>query len=433
MAPTLIPTPSLIEKDRTCIWHPFTQAKTARSPIPIVKAKGVYLYTEDEQRYLDGISSWWVNLHGHAHPYIIERIQAQLEVLDHVIFADFTHAPAIDLAYRLLTLLPGEMSKIFYSDNGSTAVEVALKIALQYWYNRDPRTRKTKVICFNQGYHGDTFGAMSAAGKNEFHRPFWSHLFEVEAIDPPVHGQENQSLSQLQSILREETAACFIFEPLILGSGGMILYPAAGLDNLIQLCHRYDVLTIADEVMTGFGRTGTLFACQQLRETPDLICLSKGLTGGFLPLGATACTEHIFKAFLGDHLQQAFLHGHSYTANPLTCSSALASLDLLLQSSCSIQIEVITTSHRAFCQQWRHHPKLKRCENLGTILALEYDSQESSYFHSMRDRLYSFFLDRGILLRPLGNVLYVMPPYCIQADELMFIYDQIILTLEGSL
>jgi adenosylmethionine---8-amino-7-oxononanoate aminotransferase len=431
MATMFFQTSSLIEKDRACVWHPFTQMKTARPPIPIVRAKGIYLYAENGDRYLDAISSWWVNLHGHTHPYIAQKIQAQSEILEHVIFADFTHAPAVELASRLLSILPGVMTKIFYSDNGSTSVEIALKIALQYWHNQ--KISKTKVVCFKNSYHGDTFGTMSAAGKNEFNRPFWRHLFDVESIDPPTKGQEDKSLSQLQSILEQDEVACFIFEPLILGSGGMIIYSPNGLDRLIQRCKEHQVLTIADEVMTGFGRTGTLFACNQLREQPDLICLSKGLTGGFLPLGVTACSERIFQAFLGDHLQQAFLHGHSYTANPLACSSALASLDLLLENSCFLQRKTIESLHHTFCQKWRSHPKLKRCEMLGTILALEYHSKTHSYFDSLRDRLYYFFLDKGVLLRPLGNVLYILPPYCIQVEELQFIYDQITLTLEGDL
>ncbi len=431
MATTLVQTPSLVEKDRACIWHPFTQMQTARPQIPIVRAKGAYLYAEDGTSYLDAISSWWVNLHGHAHPYIVQKIKSQAEILEHVIFADFTHAPAVELASKLLSILPGTMSKVFYSDNGSTAVEVALKIALQYWHNRN--TPKTKVICFKNSYHGDTFGAMSAAGRNEFNRPFWKHLFDVESIDPPLKGQEDKSLIQLQSILNKSAIACFIFEPLVLGSGGMVIYPSDGLSRLIQCCRQHDVLTIADEVMTGFGRTGTLFASEQVNEKPDLICLSKGLTGGFLPLGVTACTNDIYNAFLGDHLHQAFLHGHSYTANPLACSSALASLDLLLEDACNEQRRTIAECHKEFCRQWQSHPKLKRCESLGTILVLEYQAENSSYFQPMRDCLYHFFLSKGILLRPLGNVLYILPPYCIQADELKFIYDHIILTLEGDL
>jgi adenosylmethionine-8-amino-7-oxononanoate aminotransferase len=431
MATTFQQTSSLVEKDRACIWHPFTQMHTARPPIPIVKAKGVYLYTEDGSSYLDAISSWWVNLHGHAHPYIVDKIKSQAEILEHVIFADFTHGPAVELASKLLSILPGEMSKVFYSDNGSTAVETALKMALQYWHNK--KTPKTKVICLKSSYHGDTFGAMSAAGKNEFNRPFWNHLFDVESIAIPVEGREEAALSQLQFLLKQGDVACFIFEPLVLGLGGMVIYPSSGLDSLIECCKQHGVLTIADEVMTGFGRTGTLFACDQLAHKPDFICLSKGLTGGFLPLGVTACTEDIFNAFLSNELSQALLHGHSYSGNPIACSSALASLDLLLENRCSLQREMINALHQDFCNHWSRHPKLSRCECLGTILVLEYRVEQSSYFQPMRDRLYHFFLSKGILLRPFGNVLHVMPPYCIQPDELKLIYDHIIFTLEGDL
>lgn len=433
MATTSITPSSLVKRDRACIWHPFTQMQTARPPIPLVKGKGLYLYSEEGKRYMDGISSWWVNLHGHAHPYIREKINEQAEILEHAIFADFTHAPAVDLASRLLAILPKTMSRVFYSDNGSTAVEAAIKIALQYWYNKNAQTTKTRVICFKNSYHGDTFGAMSAAGKNEFNRPFWKHLFEVDPIDPPLKGREELTFSQLQSILKKDESACFIFEPLVLGSGGMIMYPADILNRLIQTCKEHGVLTIADEVMTGFGRTGTLFACSQFHETPDLMCLSKGITGGFLPLGATICTEEIHNSFLGEHLHQAFLHGHSYTANPLACSSALASLDLLLDKSCSMQRKMIADRHKAFCCKWLGHSRLTRCESLGTILALEYRVESTSYFQPIRDTLYRFFLDKEILLRPLGNVLYVLPPYCISSDELSYIYEQIILTLEGNL
>lgn len=422
---------SIAEKDRAYVWHPFTQMQTARPPIPIVKALGVYLYAEDERRYLDGISSWWVNLHGHRHPYIVEKIQRQLEHLDHVLFADFTHSSAVELAARLMPLLPGAMSKIFYTDNGSTAVEVALKMALQYWVNQDPSTPKIKIICFEGSYHGDTFGAMSVAGRSAFNKPFWKYLFDVESIEVPFKGREEASMQQMKAIVSRGDTACFIFEPLILGSGGMKIYSAEALDALLKLCREHQVLSIADEVMTGFGRTGSLFACEQLKiGSPDIICLSKGLTGGFLPLGVTACTQEIYEAFLGDQLQSALLHGHSYTANPLACTSALASLDLLLHPFCTNQREEIAVSHQAFCEQWKKHPKLKRCESIGTILVLEYLTEaQGAYFDPMRDKLYQFFLDRGILLRPLGPVLYVLPPYSIQKEELGFIYEHIIQTL----
>lgn len=424
---------ALIEKDRALIWHPFTQMGMGRLPIPIAKGQGLYLYGTDGTRYSDAISSWWVNLHGHAHPYIVEKIKSQAEQLEHVIFADFTHAPAIALASRLLSILPGRMDKIFYSDNGSTAVETALKMALQYWHNQHSKTKRTQVICFRNAYHGDTFGAMSAAGKNTFNKPFWNHLFEVDSIDPPLQGHEERSLTQLQALLKKGDAACFIFEPRVMAAGGMIIYPQEGLNALIDCCKQQGVLTIADEVMTGFGRTDRLFACDSLHATPDLICLSKGITGGFLPLGATACTAPIYAAFLSSRLEKALLHGHSYAGNPLACSSALASLDLLLEESCAQRRAKIAACHREFCRKWASHPKLIRCESLGTLLALEYKTDQASYFTPLRDRLYNFFLEQGTLLRPLGNVLYLLPPYCIEAEELENIYQQIIQTLEGDL
>ncbi|MCE2983360.1 MAG: adenosylmethionine--8-amino-7-oxononanoate transaminase [Parachlamydia sp.] len=419
---------SLSGLDRLFVWHPFTQAKTAPPPIPIVKGEGVYLYDERGNAYIDGISSWWTNLHGHAHPFITSKIKEQAERLEHVLFAGFTHAPAVHLAEKLIACLPGKMSKIFYTDNGSTAVEAALKMALQFWKNRGEE--RTQVICFKHSYHGDTFGAMSAAGRNEFNRPFWSHLFKTVAIDPPFLGKEEASIDQLKKILTRERLACFIFEPLVLAAGGMRIYPETGLNELLKICKEAGVLTIADEVMTGFGRTGPLFACKHLNEAPDFYCLSKGLTGGFLPLGAVACREEIFEAFLSDQTELAFLHGHSYTANPLACASALASLDLLLAPACTEGRRCIESLHKEFCLHWQGHPALTRCECKGTLLAIDYKAESQTYFQPMKERLHDFFLKQGILLRPLGNVLYVLPPYCINEAELQLIYAQISQTFE---
>lgn len=421
--------PTLIEKDRACLWHPFSQMQTLK-PIPIVRADGAFLFSEDGKRYLDATSSWWVNLHGHGHPYILDKIKSQLESMQQIIFADFTHAPGADLAERLLQILPGQMSKIFYSDNGSTAVEAALKIALQYWNNKE--TPKSKVISFKNSFHGETFGSMSASGKNDFNQPFWKHLFEIESIDPPIKGHEQASFSQLQALLDKGDVACFIFEPLVLGVGGMITYPPEGLDRLIELCQQNDVLTIADEVMTGFGRTGTLFACDKLQHQPDLICLAKGLSGGFLPLATTACTQDVYHAFLSLDRSKAFLHGHSYTGNPIACSSALASLDLLLSEDCQLKRQQIEACHREFCEKWNSHPRLKRCEHLGTLLVVDYQTTQANSPQTMRDNLYHFFIKKSISTRPLGTVLYILPPYCISKSDLQYIYDQIVVTLESN-
>lgn len=411
---------NLAELDRQYIWHPFTQMQTSGSAIAIVKGEGTHLIDENGRRYIDAISSWWVNLHGHSHPYIAGKIAEQATQLEHVLFAGFTHATAVELAARLIALLPHNLSKIFYSDNGSTAVETALKMALQYIYNIKPIHQRKKIICLKHSYHGDTFGAMSAAGRNHFNKPFWSYLFDVESIDAPREGCEGDSIIQMELLLKKGDVVCFIFEPLILGAGGMKIYSLSGLNSLLSLCRKHGVLLIADEVMTGFGRTGPLFASSLLKERPDMICLSKGITGGFLPLGATVCTEEIYNGFLGAGIDKALLHGHSYTANPLACSAALASLDILLTESTEQRRSNIAKQHQNFCLEFKFHPKLKRCEALGTILVLEYATECSLYQH---------FLDRGILVRPLGNVLYIMPPYCISSIDLEYIYEQIKVTL----
>ncbi len=427
-------TSSLVERDRRVIWHPFTQMKLACDPLAVVKGEGVYLFTECGKKILDGISSWWVNLHGHAHPYIIEKIWGQAKILEQVLFAGFTHEPAITLAERLLALLPASFEKIFYTDNGSTAVEAALKMTLQYFFNKNEQTKRIKVVCFKDGYHGDTFGAMSVAGKNDFNKPFRKHLFAVEMIDAPLRGNEENSLKQLQAILAKEDIACFIFEPLVLASGGMKIYSKEGLDALLSECKTHGVLTIADECMTGFGRLGPLFASHEMKEKPDIICLSKGITGGFLPLGVTAVKESVFQAFYSDDRSQALLHGHSYTANPLSCTAALASLDLLEKEECTNARIRIAKKQKAFVMKWKDHPKLNRCESIGTILVVEYKTAEgTSYFHPLRDRLYHHFLNHNILLRPIGNTLYVLTPYCITDNELEQIHQQIIFTLEKEL
>lgn len=395
-------------------------------------------------KYLDAISSWWVNIHGHAHPYIAKKIAEQALILEQVIFAGFTHEPAIKLAERILKLLPGNFSKVFYSDDGSTAVEVALKMAFQYWHNKGkPRM---KIIAFKNGYHGDTFGAMSASGRGVFTKPFFPFLFEVVHIDPPLQGNEKKSFRQLKSIIGRPSSslpAAFIFEPLVMGAGGMLMYPPEPLDRMIDLCRRQGVLTIADEVMTGFGRTGKLFASEHVKNQPDIICLSKGLTGGFLPMGITACTENIYRAFFSDDRSKTFFHGHSYTANPLACAAANASLDLAEKRKLMQSIRRIHSQHLGFLKKFKNNPKAHNVRVTGTILAFELQTsnpnpqfsdcrnfgkatQASDYFHPSRSRIYNFFIERGILLRPLGNTVYVMPPYCIRDNELKKVYDAIV-------
>jgi len=418
---------SLVERDRDLIWHPYTQMQNAVSHIPIVRGEGVYLIAEDGKKYIDAVSSWWVNIHGHSHPHIAQKVAEQLRTLEHVIFAGFTHPGAIELAERLLNILPSGQSKVFYSDNGSTAVEVALKMCFQYHNNLgDPRT---KVLAFNNSYHGDTFGAMAVSSRSAFTRPFEKLLFDVEFIDVPNAGNIEQLKGQISELASD--LAAFIFEPLVQGAGGMLMYEAKYLDELIMHCKKIGILTIADEVMTGFGRTGKLFASDHLLEQADLMCFSKGLTGGTMALGITTCTLDIYNAFLSDDKLKTLFHGHSFTANPVACSAALASMDILLSKETGSSIDMITQSHRDFLIKIKDHPRLKNIRQTGTILAMEWvTSAETSYFNNLRDNLYNFFLDQGIILRPLGNILYILPPYCIKSEQLQYIYAKIEEALE---
>lgn len=417
---------NLTERDQKVIWHPYTQMKNALPHIPIVRGDGVYVFDEDGKRYIDAVSSWWVNIHGHSHPYIAQKVAEQLNVLEHVIFAGFTHEPAVLLAERLLPILPGKQDKVFYTDNGSTAVEVALKMCLQYWDNKD--TPKTKILAFKNAYHGDTFGAMSVSGRSIFTDAFNSLLFDVEFIDLPNKGNISQLTSHISNL---KDTACFIFEPLILGSGGMLMYEAKYLDQLLSACKEAAILTIADEVMTGFGRTGTYFACEKLTNKPDIICLSKGLTGGTMPLGVTTCTNEIFKAFLSDDKLKTLYHGHSFTANPIACVASLASLDILLKSETLQNIKRIEAKHAIFLEEIEAHAKVKAIRQTGTIIAIEWETgNETSYLSNLRNLLYAYFLEKGIILRPLGNIIYILPPYVISDEDLDYIYAAIKSALE---
>lgn len=413
---------SLTDRDISVIWHPYTQMETAPPPIPIVSGSGVLLKDENGKDYIDAISSWWVNIHGHSNKYIAEKIADQAQLLEHCIFAGFTHPPAVNLAERLIPHLPGNQSKIFYSDNGSTAVEVALKMAIQYWHNKGQH--KPKLLAFKNAYHGDTFGAMSVSGRSIFTAAFDEYLFEVIFIDPPT--DESPDLSELETLLEANEVAGFIFEPLLLGSGGMIMYNGEGLDKIIRLCRRNNVLIIADEVLTGFGRTGREFAMDYQQEKPDIICLSKGLTGGTMALGVTACTQDIYKAFLSQDKLKTLFHGHSFTANPIACATALASLDLFEDPSCGENIRRIMARHMSFAEKLKQYEQVKNVRQLGTIIAFEVKtSDKDSYVNQRRDYFYNFFLERNILLRPLGNTLYILPPYCISDEQLDTVYAAI--------
>ena len=403
---------SLTDRDQAVLWHPYTQAQTAAAPLPIARADGVWLYTEDGRRILDGISSWWVNIHGHSHPKLNAALAAQASELEHVVFAGCTHRPAVELAERLLEILPAGLARVFYSDNGSTAVEVALKLAIQYWRNRGEAQRKT-IVTLHNAYHGDTVGAMSASEDSVFTRAFSNLLFPVTRVS---------GLEDMERCLKVQPVAAVIIEPMLQGAGGMIVWPAEFVAGVRRLCDKYGALMIADEVLTGFGRTGKMFACEHAAIAPDIICLSKALTGGYLPLGATATTAAVYEAFLSDDRAKTFFHGHSYTANPLACAVALASLDLFRDEAALANVTRLEQQLRAGFEQFR---SLGDVRVIGGVAAVELTSSKPGYLHQIGPRLAAAFLDRGLLLRPLGNVVYFMPPYCISESETTWALDQI--------
>ena len=433
---------SLVDRDRACLWHPYTQALTQPPPLAIARAEGVYLYTEDGRRILDGISSWWVNIHGHAHPKLNAALAAQARELEHVVFAGCTHGPAVELAERLLRLLPAGLSRIFYSDNGSTAVEVALKMARQYWVNRGQPQRRT-FVTLHHAYHGDTVGAMSASEDSVFTRAFAPLLFSVERAHAPYCYRcplgltratcQIDCLGDLERHLREggDTIAGVLLEPMLQAAGGMIVWPAEFLAGARRLCDQCGTLLIADEVLTGFGRTGRMFASEHAGVRPDLVCLSKALTAGYLPMGATAATEAIYEAFLGEDRGKTFFHGHSYTANPLACAVALASLDLFEEGAVLDRVRALERQMRDGLEPLRRIGCVGDVRVIGGVGIVELESESAGYLDGLGPRLAGAFLERGILLRPLGNVLYFMPPYVITEDEAAWALEQIHRVVEG--
>jgi len=405
---------SLADRDRAVVWHPYTQMLAAPAPIAVARAEGVWLCTEDGRRILDGISSWWVNIHGHSHPKLNAALAAQARELEHVVFAGCTHRPAVELAERLVALLPQGLARVFYSDNGSTAVEVALKLAVQYWRNLGQTKRRTFVTLHNS-YHGDTVGAMSASEDSVFTRAFSPLLFPVARAS---------GLAEIEQKLRDspETVAAVLIEPMLQGAGGMIVWPKEFVAGVRQLCDRYETLLIADEVLTGFGRTGKMFACEHAGITPDILCLSKGLTAGYLPLGVTATTARIYEAFLSDDRTKTFFHGHSYTANPLACAVALASLDLFREEPVLQRVVRLEAQLRDGFARLSSRGDVRV---IGGVGAVELASDRPGYLDQSGPRLAAAFLKRGLLLRPLGNVVYFMPPYCITESEAAWALDQI--------
>lgn len=420
---------NLSERDKLHNWHPYTQHKTAKHFPAIVKGEGALLWDENNKEYIDAIASWWVNPFGHSNKTIADAIYKQLTTLEHVLFGGFTHEPAVLLAEKLMEILPSNQKKLFYSDNGSTAVEVAIKVAMQYFYNQN--TKKTKIIAFQDAFHGDTFAAMAASGISFFTEAFQGSLLEVVRIPVPTIGNEEKSIQTLEELVKTNEYSAFIFEPLVQGAAGMVMYQPEVLDKLIAICKHNNVFTIADEVMTGFGKTGKIFASDYLVEKPEMMCLSKALTGGTIPMAITTFTQEIFDGFYDDDTNKALFHGHTFTANPTGCAAALASIQLLQTEEMQLNIERIHQSHLKFESAIKNHPKVKTTRVLGVIFALEVTTEnQESYYGTLRNKLYDFFIENRIILRPVGNIVYILPPYVISQDQLEKVYQTIEKALE---
>lgn len=420
---------TLLSQKTYPIWHPNTQKRLEEDPIKVLSAKGSYLTLEDGKKVLDMTCSWWVTLHGHSHPFIAKAIARQAKTLEQVLFANFTHDPAIELSKKLLHHLPKNLSKVFFSDNGSTAIEVAIKMAYQYWLNLGEKKR-TRFLCFENAYHGDTVGAMSASSRSIFSQQFDPLLFPVDRAPFPaifegdceIEQSEKKALKAIQTLFHQHKNqyAAVLLEPLIQGAGGMRMCRPQFLQALEKIAKEENTLIIYDEVFVGFGRTGDWFACIKAKTSPNIICLSKGITGGFLPLSVTICSEDIYQAFYQNDPAKTFFHGHSYTANPLGCSAGIASLELLEKKPQVFQnMEKI---HRQCSRSLQRHPRVKNLRFCGTIAAFDLEVQEAGYLNLIGTKLRKYCLTQGLYIRPLGNTVYIMPPYCTSKKELSSTY-----------
>lgn len=415
----------LLLKDQQFVWHPFTQTFSAASPLQIKSAKGTLLYGMDDESYIDANSSWWVNVHGHAHPHIGKALREQFETLDHIIFAGATHPKAVELSERICGLLPDTFQKVFFSDNGSTATEVALKMVFQYFFNQG--IEKKHVMAMSGSYHGDTFGAMSVGERDKFNAPFEPYFFDVNYIDFPTESTEKTILEEAKKAFETKEYCCLIVEPLVQGASGMRVYSVDFLDKLSTLAKENDVLVIFDEVMTGFGRTGKMFAMDYCNVKPDLVTLSKGLTAGVLPMGLTITSDKIYNAFLSPDKTKAFLHGHSFTANPLGCAVACANLDLFEREETWENINLIANANISFTEELKQLSNVSNIRTIGTILAFEVNTEkETSYFSDLRDQAFKFCIDKGVFIRPLGNVMFINPPYSITEEEYLKVKEVIL-------
>lgn len=417
---------SLQARDKKHLWHPLTQHQLHPNHLAIAKAKGALLYDDKGKSYIDGIASWYTCMYGHSHPHIIKRVTEQMQTLDHVVFAGFTHEPAIKLSEALIPILPKGQEKLFFSDNGSTSVDIAIKMSLQFHFNNG--NKRSKIIALEHGFHGDTFGAMSVSGLSVYNGPFEDFFIDVQRISVPTKENFDSVKAQFETLVKQGDVAAFIYEPLVQGAAAMKMYDADLLNELLAIAKSQDVLCIADEVMTGFGKTGKLFASEYLEEQPDIICLAKSLTGGLAPMALTTCTKRVYDAFLSNDIAKGFFHGHTYSANPMACTAALASIELLTASEIQNSITRITEKHQAFDTHIKTHPKVKTTRQLGVIYALDLNIEMERY-GDLRYKLFNFFMDNGVCLRPLGNTIYILAPFVITNEEL----DKIYTTIERAL
>ncbi|MBE7660066.1 MULTISPECIES: adenosylmethionine--8-amino-7-oxononanoate transaminase [Tenacibaculum] len=413
---------TLQERDKKHLWHPLKQHQTHPDSLGIVKAKGCILTDEKGNEYIDAISSWYTCMFGHCNDFITSRVYKQMQTLDQIMFSDFTHEPAVKLSEELIKILPKNQNRIFFNDNGSTAVEASIKMALQYYFNKGEK--RSTFIAFENGFHGDTFGAMSVSGLSAYNGPFEDFLMDIKRIPVPDGKNNDEILSQLKEIISQNDIAGFIYEPLVQGAAGMKIHEAADLNEILKYLKNKNILTIADEVMTGFGKTGNNFASDEIATKPDIICLSKALTGGLVPMAITSCTEEIYSTFLSNDIAKGFFHCHTYSANPIACSAALASIELLQTKEIQDSIEFISNAHKVFEDKIKQHSKVASTRSKGVILAIDLKTNANRY-GSLRDELLKYFMEDGVFLRPLGNTIYIQPPYVITEKQLKKVYTTI--------
>ncbi len=418
---------NLQQRDKNHLWHPLKQHQLQPDSIAIIKAEGCILTDENGNEYIDAIASWYTCMYGHCNPYIVDKVHQQMQQLDHVMFSDFTHEPAVKLSEELIKILPNNQNRIYFNDNGSTAVESAIKMALQYFFNQGEK--RSTFIAFENGFHGDTFGAMSVSGLSVYNGPFGDFLIEVKRIPTPDGSNHDAILEQLRQYQSSNTIAGFVYEPLLQGAAGMTLHDADGLNEILKFCKSNNILTIADEVMTGFGKTGKYFASDYVETKPDIICLSKALTAGLLPMAITSCTQRIYDGFLSEDMSKGFFHCHTYSANPVACAAALAGIELLTSVTIQDNIKRITASHKRFGDTLKNHPNVKAIRHIGVIMALDLNTKMERY-GALRDKLLHFFMENGVFLRPLGNTIYIQVPYVISEKELDTVYRAIERALE---